>query len=602
MDVLLVILFILQSVTAIIYLALGIYGFRVLKADWALAKKTEKISVQRPTLIGVCVACIFLMGQVIAFAIHTSEIISDEQTDNIVLIVYLILFAIGAALEGFSFFRVTIQSLQSMALAEAGIVATRNKWLIFLQKYGALTIFLISCAVGAISLIATSDVAIFGISLQCFVSVVWLFLGFLFGFLSYKFRLLAENETSTNPEEQCIPKRCREIQRLAKIFSICFFLAAIVVALTVVMTIAENIIIADYLLWAINIIFTLMVYIIIGDASLLTTRNEIIFNLEDTQMIPVQESTPRTEPPTSTPTATGIAITNKDQRSIGTAPHAPRPSWLPTNGTGQANVTPDCWSISLENWVRFIKTCMATTTWSVLAETKGIRNINMYDVNAHFIKPWTSGTGCSVAGLMDNNQGPVDLMVSHAWAGSVIESLASIKTITTMYLVPKDTRIFFDTVCLYQAEDGTIGGLSIPEQLTLKPFTTIIHQKPHHGMFIIHTTISEVYERLWCVHEADEAVEAKIGIYGAFDPASWNTKLLKSIVTSFSSRSAECQGESDKEMLTDLINARGGFDRLDSIVRDVRKQSIKDLEAANLFEQLFSMSISSVETFDEAQV
>ena len=156
-------------------------------------------------------------------------------------------------------------------------------------------------------------------------------------------------------------------------------------------------------------------------------------------------------------------------------------------------------------------------------------------------------------------------------------------------------------MCMYQAEDGTIGGLSIPEQLTLKPFLTIIHNKPKHGMFIIHTTISEVYERLWCVHEADEAVEAKIGIYGAFDPASWNTKVLKSIVTSFSSRSAECQEESDRIMLTDLINERGGFDRLDSIVRDVRQQSIKDLEAVNLFEQLFSMSISSVQTFDEAQ-
>jgi len=81
-------------------------------------------------------------------------------------------------------------------------------------------------------------------------------------------------------------------------------------------------------------------------------------------MIPVLETTTNTEPPTSAPTVTGIAITNKDRRSIGTAPHAPRPSWLPTNGTGQANVTPDCWSISLENWIRFINACMATTRHS----------------------------------------------------------------------------------------------------------------------------------------------------------------------------------------------------------------------------------------------
>ena len=121
-------------------------------------------------------------------------------------------------------------------------------------------------------------------------------------------------------------------------------------------------------------------------------------------------------------------------------------------------------------------------------------------------------------------------------------------------------------------------------------------------MFIIHTTISEVYERLWCVHEADEAIEAMIEIYGAFDPASWNAKALKSIVTSFSTESAECQGESDKDMLTNLVNDRGGFDRLDSIVRDVRQQSITDLEAVNLFEQLFSMSISSVDPFHKFEV
>ena len=41
----------LYSVSAIIYLVLGIYGFRVLKADWAQGKKTEKASVLRLTII-----------------------------------------------------------------------------------------------------------------------------------------------------------------------------------------------------------------------------------------------------------------------------------------------------------------------------------------------------------------------------------------------------------------------------------------------------------------------------------------------------------------------------------------------------------------------
>jgi len=219
-----------------------------------------------------------MMGAYIGLAILSSGIISDE-TDIIVFIVILTLGVIGASMMGFSLFRVTIQSLQSVTLVQAGIAATRNKWLIFLQKYGMLTIFLIACAVGAISLIATSDVAIFRISLTVFISGVGLFFGFLYGFLSYKFRLLAKTQTSNNPEEQCIPKRCREMERFTMMFSICLFLFAIVVALTVVTVIAEKDIITEYLVWATSIFGTLMAYIIIGDASILTTRNENIFNL-----------------------------------------------------------------------------------------------------------------------------------------------------------------------------------------------------------------------------------------------------------------------------------------------------------------------------------
>ena len=32
----------------------------------------------------------------------------------------------------------------------------------------------------------------------------------------------------------------------------------------------------------------------------------------------------------------------------------------------------------------------------------------------------------------------------------------------------------------------------------------------------------QVYERLWCVHEVDEAIEAKVPIHGLFDAAAWS--------------------------------------------------------------------------------
>jgi len=614
---------ILWTVIVIIYLALGIYGLLLLKADWALGKKIEKESVHRLTILTATIGCIWTMGR---YMLVYSGIINR---DNRYVIGIFITGIIGHALIFYSIIRSTILSIQAMALAEGGIVATRKRWLILLGKYGVLVLFLMVCAVSIISRVISKAISssLLSSSVSGTYSVTFIAVGFVFGYMSYTFQTLAAaNQASTNPEQQGISNRCREIHRFTMKISICSFLIAIGFLTVIMITVVKNTG-AEYFTLANNILLALVEYIIMRDLSLLTSRNDHNLmhqvplitpllkpttspkNRNDhtitpkvTHMTTVLKPATSPKPPTSALEVTGIVITNKDQHSIGMAPHAPRPSWLPTNGTGQANVEPNCWSISLENWVRFVHECMATATWSSLAETKGERSINMYDINVHFIKPWTSGTGCSIACLMNDNQGPVDLMVSHAWAGSVIESLASIKTIMTMYLVPKETRIFFDTVCLYQAEDGTTGGLSILEQLKKKPFQTIINKKPQRGMFIIHTTISEVYERLWCVHEVDEAIEAKIEIYGAFDPASWNAKALKSITTSFSTKSSICQGESDKEMLTNLVNCRGGFDRLDCIVRDVRQQSIKDLEAVNLFEQLFSMSISSVDTFNIFEV
>jgi len=629
---------ILWSVSAVLYLAVGIYGFRVAKADRALREKRKKESVVRLAIITASVGCICWMGASIMGAIQNLGILKDVGT--------LIFSIIGGWLLFFSIARFTVLSIKAMALAEAGIVATRQRWLILFQKYFGYSLFLIYCAVGIISLVVSDsdfDIVQIGISGAC--SATCVFLGFLYGYLSYKFRTLAANQTSNSLEQQRIPNRCNQMHCFTTIVSICFFLAAIVLALAVgLRTVekfriaeylewatftAEKFRIAEYLEWASFTLVGLVAYIIIRNSSILTLRGDQNHTQKVPLITPLQEpttspnirqnynvvpqvthATPALQlatspnPPTSALAATDIAITNTDRNKIGMAPVAPRPSWLPTNGTRQANIEPNCWSISLENWVKFVLECMTTTTWRVLAQTKGERNINMYDMNVHFIKPWTRGTGCSVAGLMDENQEPVALMVSHSWAGSVIESLASIKTMTTMYLVPKETRIFFCTFCMDQAEDDTIGGLSIQEQLTKKPFQTIIDRGLHHGMFIIHTTISEVYERLWCVHEADEAIEAEIKIYGAFDPASWNTTALKGIVTNFSTQSATCEVESDRKMLTNLINdrGRGGFDRLDKRIRKVRQQSIQDLDAVNLFEQLFSMNISSVETFHEAKV
>ena len=138
-----------------------------------------------------------------------------------------------------------------------------------------------------------------------------------------------------------------------------------------------------------------------------------------------------------------IVITNDAREIIGKAPPAPRPLWLPENGVGQGAVSPVCWSITIENWLQFIKACITTDTWSHISTAKGENDITMYDINDHFVKPWTRGTGCSVAVLFDEHPSEVELMISHTWAGSVKETLLSIESMVNLYHLPKDTQMFF---------------------------------------------------------------------------------------------------------------------------------------------------------------
>merc|ERR1719265_1160943 len=121
----------------------------------------------------------------------------------------------------------------------------------------------------------------------------------------------------------------------------------------------------------------------------------------------------------------------------------------------------------------------------------------MYDVNEHFVKPWTQGTGCSISLLMNTaEQLPAEGMFSHAWAGSVLETYNCLQNMVNHCGVPSTARFFFCTFSMYQPEDSAPGGLTISEQVGLNAFAKIIESKPMHGMFVLHTTLSEVYDRL----------------------------------------------------------------------------------------------------------
>merc|ERR1712176_1252063 len=77
-----------------------------------------------------------------------------------------------------------------------------------------------------------------------------------------------------------------------------------------------------------------------------------------------------------------------------------------------------------------------------------------------------------------------------------------------------------------------------------------------------HTLNSEVYDRLWCVHEVAEAIHAKIKITGLFDPHSWTLSTFDKLMK-IETKNAKCSRRSDKKMLRKKIEDGYGFARLD---------------------------------------
>ena len=275
-------------------------------------------------------------------------------------------------------------------------------------------------------------------------------------------------------------------------------------------------------------------------------------------------------------------IYGKYPQVIGNASVAIRPNWLPREGPGQENVEPLRWLMTIEQWIWFVRACINTDTWKALADARDDDEyqMSMYDVNEHFVKPWTAGTGSSITLLMNatsNEYQPVELMLSHARGGSVIETYNCLQNLCNHHNVHSSTPIFFCVFSMYQPEDGAAGGISISKQLTLEPFAKIIQSNPKYGMKVLHTTTFEVYKRLWTVHEVDESVAKNIAISGLFDLYRWNLNKFLS-VQGIVTEESECGDLKDIEFLTTLINKRGGFEALDKVIASFRGRMSIELE------------------------
>lgn len=265
---------------------------------------------------------------------------------------------------------------------------------------------------------------------------------------------------------------------------------------------------------------------------------------------------------------------------------APRPQWLPVTGPGNMNVSPEHWGMTLSQWAAFIAACASTDKWAELeasTDRKEFGHVNLYQVCDHMVKPWTMGTGNSVALLM-NNVKPLhaDVMVSHAWGESVLEALVAVLARASVTGIGLGATVWFCTFAQYQPGDGP----SVQEQLELDPFRKVIESRPRFGMLVVHTSTAELYGRLWCVYEVNEAQKASVVPFSAFSVDS--LKKLKLLDTASNSleeklkvdtRMAQCFSPEDTHMITNKILNAGGFEQLDNRIIDFRMASISVIRA-----------------------
>lgn len=162
-------------------------------------------------------------------------------------------------------------------------------------------------------------------------------------------------------------------------------------------------------------------------------------------------------------------------RCLALAPPAQRPSWLPASGPGVSRVPAGRWALSIGQWVRVMEYIVRTDTWRALAEAKGAARVTMDDVTSHFVVPWTRGTGCSLALLMNADEPrEIDVMLTQSWVGrSALETLRRLdetaeggdSTSAFGGGVTRTANIFFAPFSIYQPQDGAPGGRSFDEQV-----------------------------------------------------------------------------------------------------------------------------------------
>eukprot|EP00971_Amphidinium_carterae_P175677 3482009-Amphidinium_carterae.1 len=200
-----------------------------------------------------------------------------------------------------------------------------------------------------------------------------------------------------------------------------------------------------------------------------------------------------------------VANMKKVSRELADAVKAAKED-LASGGTPQQKlVPPTSWGMRLQQWNGYVDACKETDEYKALKESRAAAKgcVNMYDLNKQWVIPQTAGTGASLALLLNRDQPlEAEVMISHAWGEDVEQCQQALVNVC----MPEAKVVWFCVFANYQAGgDGDVGP-DIGWQLSLSPFQQVINHPDLVAMVVIHTTVEEVYNRLWCVHEIDEAM------------------------------------------------------------------------------------------------
>ena len=216
-------------------------------------------------------------------------------------------------------------------------------------------------------------------------------------------------------------------------------------------------------------------------------------------------------------------------------------------------------------------------------------SVSAHALNKYFIKPWTAGKGRSVALLMQESLGKTqqpELMISHSWSEDM-EQVYEMLMQALKDKVPlqggkltKDTVIWFCPLAQYQAED--IDELKLKKQLGgpkgPSPFDCVLQSEKVRDMFVLHTSTSDMYTRMWCVDELNTARLHGINIH-MLASTTYIAPFMKegTVAQPIDVRNAKCGGPNpvdDAKGLLDKMtsNNKGAIDEINKKITEMREK------------------------------